>query len=118
MPTSVNSLNSAASVSSSFPSASRTTGLISFLRPFTLLFGFAVAGASLSIKTVDKQSRNVSKFDSSSGGIISVNGHKTEQKAIQPGEDDLEPREQIPQTSKISRALPRSLLRSRCESQC
>ena len=71
VPTSVKSLNSAASASLSSPVAALTTGLISFFRPFTLFLGFAVAGASLSIKTVDRQSRNISKFDSSSEGIIS-----------------------------------------------
>jgi hypothetical protein len=68
--TSVNSLSSAASVSP-FCSA-RTTGLISFLRPFTLFFGLVFAGASLSITTVDKQSRKSSKLDTSSEAIISV----------------------------------------------
>lgn len=67
--TSVNSLNSAASVS---PFCSRTTGLISFLRPLTLFFGLVVAGASLSITTVDRQSRKSSKLDTSSAAIISV----------------------------------------------
>lgn len=72
-PTSVNSLSSAASASPSPPSAA-TTGLISFLRPFTRFFGFAVAGASFSITTVERQSRNISKLASSSEGIISSGG--------------------------------------------
>lgn len=69
--TSVNSLNSAASASLSSALVALTIGLISFLRPLTRFLGFAVAGANLSIKTVDKQSRNVSKLDSSSEEIIS-----------------------------------------------
>lgn len=59
--TSVKSLRSAASVSpSSPPLGTLATGLISFLRPLTRFFGFEDAGASFSITTVDRQSRNIS----------------------------------------------------------
>ena len=70
--TSVNSLSSAASVSLVSSLLARTTGLSSFLRPFTLFFDFVVVGASLSITTVDKQSRKSSKLDTSSEEIIGV----------------------------------------------
>jgi len=109
VPTSVNSLNSAASASPSSPAVALTTGLISFLRPFTRFLGFAVAGASLSIKTVDRQSRNVSKLDSSSEEIISQNSAHKQAIVV-----FFIFRKQIPKEARSHVRVPGRALRSRC----